>query len=116
MSGRARRALVIVTSGVLFVSCTDNDGSLRFTNDTDDTVWVAYSASVGSELDLGTDGWTEAPAHEDVVYSIHGCLEFGEVVVATEPDAASILDRRSVTGPDEALCSDWTWSGVGDHR
>lgn len=95
------------------VGCTDTDGSLRFTNDTSDTVWVAYNSKGDEGFDIGRAGWTEAAAGARVVYSVDGCLRFGEVVVATEPDEAAVVDRR-VTTHDDPVCGDWMWSGVGD--
>jgi hypothetical protein len=105
---------LVVSLCLVPVSCTDTDGSLRFTNDTADTVWVAYNSKGDAGFDVGRAGWTEAAAGARVVYSVDGCLRFGEVVVATEPDEAAMVDRR-VTSDDDPLCGDWTWSGVGDH-
>lgn len=114
MPTRPRVAALVVSACLVSVGCTDTDGSLRFTNDTADTVWVAYNSKGDTGFDLGRAGWTEAAAGARVVYSVDGCLRFGEVVVATEPDQAAIVDRR-VTSDDDPVCGTWTWSGVGDH-
>ena len=101
-------------------ACFEDDGSRRFENDTDETVWVAqnFRAFEGG-FDLGLDGWTEVPPGEEVVYSSGGCVETGDVIVAMSPDESSIVDHRVFSPGDPAaekpLCSDWTWSGVGDH-
>ncbi len=40
-----RSLLAAVLLAAVTAGCTDNDGSLCFTNDTDDTVWVALTGS-----------------------------------------------------------------------
>lgn len=119
----ARRRIVLVGVGVGLVvptaGCFEDDGSRRFRNDTDATVWVAQNFLGDEGFDVGLEGWTEVPANDEAVYSTGGCVETGELIVATSPDERSIVDRRvfSRANPDaeEPLCSDWTWSGVGDH-
>jgi hypothetical protein len=109
-----RAAGLVALLCLVSVSCTETDGSLRFTNDTADTVWVAYNSKGDAGFDVGRAGWTEAAAGARVVYSVDDCLRFGEVVGATEPDHAAIVARR-VTSDDDPVCDSWTWSGVGDH-
>jgi hypothetical protein len=111
---RRRVGSLIGSVCLLSAGCTDTDGSLHFTNDTDATVWVAYNSKGDAGFDIGMAGWTEAASGERVVYSEDGCLRFGEVVVATEPGEDAIVDRR-VTSDDDPLCGSWTWSGIGDH-
>lgn len=112
-------ALVAVGLATPTAGCFEDDGSRGFENDTDSTVWVGHNRRGEAGFDLGLTGWTEVGAHEEAVYSSGGCIVVGEIVVATAPNEANIIDRRLIAPPnedaDDPLCSDWTWSGVGDH-
>ena len=111
----------LAVSGFLIVACAgcfEDDGSKYFRNDTDETVWVAHRETYspdGVTVDLRVDssGWTEAPPGDDVEYA-QTCTETGDFVVANQPDDAAIIDVRDI--PDgKGVCSDWRWSGPGDH-
>jgi hypothetical protein len=111
--------VVAVCLGLLASGCFEGDGSRWFENDTDSTVWVAHNRRGAAGFDLNMLGWTEVGAHEEAVYSTGGCVAVGEIVVATAPAEESIIDRRVIAPPnqdaDDPLCSEWVWSGVGDH-
>ena len=112
-------ALVAVGLAAPSAGGFEDDGSRRFENDTDSTVWVGHNRRGAAGFDLGLTGWTEVGAHDDAVYSTGGCIVVGETVAARAPDEANIIDRRVITPPnkdaDDPFCSDWTRSGVGNH-
>lgn len=98
--------------------CTiDSDATLDFINQTDETVWVAHNPDGPQELRVPESGWIEAKPGERVVLNDGGCVETGELVVATGPVESAVIDVRPLAAADSEICpgDDWEWSGVGDH-
>ncbi len=96
----------------------DLESSIDFENQTDETIWVGYNAYAPRAFDIPDSRWTEVPSGERVpILAIGGCLEVGELVIATRPDESATVDARPVGQPNPELCSGqvWEWSGVGDH-
>ena len=61
--------------------------------------------------------WVNAAPDVPVVINDGGCIETGELVVATEPTESAVIDVRPLAEVNAEICSgdDWEWSGVGDH-
>lgn len=61
--------------------------------------------------------WVNAEPDVPVVINDGGCIETGELVVATEPTESAVIDVRPLAEVNAEICSgdDWEWSGVGDH-
>ena len=100
------------------VGCTiDSDATLDFTNLTDETVWVAHNPSAPNGFRVPDQKWIKAEPDVPVVINDGGCIETGELVVATEPAESAIIDNRPLVEINAEICSgdDWEWSGVGDH-
>ncbi len=99
--------------------CTiDSDATLDFINQTDATVWVAHNPDGPQEFGVPNSGWIEAEPGLRVVLNDGGCVETGELVVATGPVESADIDVRPLAAADSEICpgDDWEWSGVGDHN
>ena len=118
---RSRRVgLAFLMSWVLVgvAGCTiDSDATVDFTNQTDETVWVAHNPDGPNGFGVPDRMWINAETDTPVVINDGGCIETGEFVVATEPAESAIIDIRPLAEDNAEICpgDDWEWSGVGDH-
>lgn len=100
-------------------ACEDLEAAVEFENQTGESVWVGVNAYAPRGFRVPDELWTRIQAGAtSEIWSGGGCMEVGEVVVATEPDQAAVIDVRPVDDPDSTLCSNdvWRWSGIGDHE
>ena len=96
--------------------CTiDSDATQKFTNQTDQTVWVGFNGFAPDGFRIPDSLWTEAPPGEQVAMYDGGCPSGGELVVAIEPVESEVIDVRPLTDSEFCPNDDWKWSGVGDH-
>lgn len=118
---RSRRSWSAVLVGWTLAGaagCTiDSDATLDFTNQTDETVWVAHNPDGPNGFGVPDRMWISAEPDTPVVINDGGCIETGELVVATEPAESAIIDIRPLAEANAEICpgDDWEWSGVGDH-
>jgi len=111
-------ALTIGVALTLMSACEDLEASIDFENQTDESVWVGYNGHAPDAFDIRDALWTQVPAGERVtILDVGGCLEDGELVIATQPEESAVIDARPFGESSPELCSGqvWEWSGIGDH-
>lgn len=100
-------------------ACEDLEAAVEFENQTGEAVWVGVNSYGPDDFEIPDERWTQISAGSTAeIWGGRGCMEVGEVVVATEPNEAAVIDSRPVDDPDSTLCSNdvWRWSGIGDHE
>lgn len=116
LRGRAALLAGLLVCGM--IGCTiDSDATVDFINQTDETVWIAHNPHGPQEFRVPDGRWIEAEPGVRAVLSDGGCVETGELVVATGPAESAVIDARPLVATDSEICpgDDWRWSGVGDH-
>lgn len=97
----------------------DLEATVDFENQSDETVWVGYNAYAWQDAFRIPDSlWTQVPPGErSAIWDGGGCMEIGELVIATRPEESAVIDARPIGDSYAILCSNdtWEWSGVGDH-
>ncbi len=116
---RLRNALLFVAAtGTAFSGCDIRpDATIDFVNLTDQLVWVGHNAAAPEAFRIPERLWIEVAPGARVVLTDGGCIETGELVVATAPAEAAVIDARPLAAAGEEVCAGdhWEWAGVGDH-
>lgn len=102
--------LAVMASLVLvgLAGCTiDSDPTLEFTNETGDTVWVGFNGFAPEGFKVPESLWTEAAPGERVVTYDGGCLNGGDLVVASTPVESDVFDVRPLRDRDDEICEAW---------
>lgn len=92
----------------------DQHATIR--NESDASIWLASRTSLGEPPDDELR-WVEVQEGETLPYlSRSRCFSSGIVLVATEPDADAVVDRRNLE--DDPWCANgpWPWGRPGQRE
>lgn len=110
-------AVMVASVGAALGGCDISpDATIDFVNRTDEVVWVGHNPAAPEAFRVPDRLWIEVAPGEREVITDGGCIETGELVVATGPAESAVIDARPVVGADRVCAGDhWEWTGVGDH-